>query len=440
MKYIQKKAWPLWGMTFLALLLSVLIAIASNKNQNLLWLLVISIPLFLIVTYFAWKTGHLLQKYSTDSLQFSEQDNHIEWLSHSVYPTKIASADLKVQIGNDQCSQPYSACIFNVDSMKNCDQEIFNDAPQERGPEYSKGSVNERLETYPLTAGGLVWQIGPGYIGCRTEIGHFNSKAFKKIAGRQEVKMIELKLSSVNNTNHLVDSFLEFAETLDGKMSNSLFSGSAFTTFSDAEGMIHFLCNLRELSDGKPIGIRICINDKKEFYQICYAIRKTQIIPDFIVVEGTFDRTDIVYFDQTIDNAMDLYDAVMFVSQTLQMYGLENKIKIIADGRIISCFDILKILALGANMICTEMPRYRIMKYPGDGQKVSFQLRSQNLYEYHNNLMNDTIQIMKVFGFRSIKDITLSKVISRLDVVHPKNFAKQNDPVSYSGAVQKVYN
>jgi hypothetical protein len=91
-------------------------------------------------------------------------------------------------------------------------------------------------------------------------------------------------------------------------------------------------------------------------------------------------------------------------------------------------------------MICTELPRYRIMKYPGTAQKLSVQLKCRNLYDLHNSLLKDTVQIMKVCGFRSVNDITLSKVISRLDVVHPKNFAKQNGTVSYQRAVQKAYN
>ena len=64
--------------------------------------------------------------------------------------------------------------------------------------------------------------------------------------------------------------------------------------------MIHFLDSLRELSGKKPIGIRLCISDKKEFREICHAIRKTQLIPDFIVVEGSFEVTALLFIKEFI--------------------------------------------------------------------------------------------------------------------------------------------
>jgi len=441
MKYIQKKAWPIWGMILLTLVLNVIIIIASSKNQNLLWVLVVSIPLFSISTYFAWQTGHLILRYFAEGLPRSVQLIHSKRLSHSVYAAKITTADLKVQIGNDQCSQPYNACIFNVGSMEGKDlASTFIHATKKKELEYSEYSVGEGLNTYHLAAGGLVWQIGSGYLGCRTENGHFNSKAFRKTAHRPEVKMIELKLSSAIKPIHPVDSFLGFAEPIERKIDNSIFSGSAYTTFRNAEAMIHFLNNLRELSGGKPIGMRLCINDKKEFYQICHAVRKTQLIPDFIVVEGSFESTGIVHTDQAFYTGIPLYEALLFVSQTLQMYGLQDKIQVIADGKIFSCFDILKLLALGANIVSTEMPLYTTIKYPGDGRKISLHYKSQNVYDFHDNLMKDTVQLMKICGFKSVSDITLSRFFSRLDVLHAKSHEELNGPILDPGSVKKIYN
>ena len=148
--------------------------------------------------------------------------------------------------------------------MEDTDLEsTFIQATNEKELEYSEYSVGQGLNTYHLATGDLVWQIVPDYIGCRAENGHFNSKAFKKIARRPEVKMIELKLSSAIKPIYPVDSFLGFAEPPDKKIDNNIFSSSAYTTFRNAEGMIHFLNGLRELSGGKPIGIRLCINDKR---------------------------------------------------------------------------------------------------------------------------------------------------------------------------------
>jgi hypothetical protein len=275
----------------------------------------VSIPSLIIAIYNAWQPGHF---------------------SHLIYPAKPTPTDLKVQIGNDQCSQPYHALIFNIHSTEHSDlANTFIDPVKSKEHDYSQFSVAEGLETYRLATGCLVLQIRPGYQEYQTENGHFNSTALKKIAQRAEVKMIEL---------------------------------TANPTFRNAEGMIHFLNNLREISGGKPIGIRLCIDDKKKFYQICHAARKTQLIPDFIVVEGC--TKNINHPQDAIQSRILLYDALQFVSQTLQLYGLQNRIKVIADGKITSGVQILKALALGANAVCMEMPRYTAIGYAVGSRKV----------------------------------------------------------------------
>ena len=176
--------------------------------------------------YNAWQTDQLFQEHFTNSLQPSAPQSHFEWLSHSIYPTKLAPTDLKVKIGNDQCSQPYTTCILNVGSMEDTDLgNTFIHATKEKELEYSEYSVDEGLNIYHLAAGGLVWQIESGYLGCRAENGHFNSKAFRKTARRPEVKMIELKLSSAIKPIYPVDSFLGFSEPIERKIDNSIFSG-----------------------------------------------------------------------------------------------------------------------------------------------------------------------------------------------------------------------
>lgn len=438
----QRPIWITIAIIVLALVLNIIIIkTAYTNNQNLLWILIVSISLLILAIYGAWQTKHLLRQYFIDSLKPTSPQNHFEMLSHSIYPSKIGPTELKVLIGNDQCTQPYDACIFNVTSMKNSDPEnIFIHQKSQKTIEYTKYSNDEGLSTYHLAAGGLLLQIGSGFIGCRTETGSFDNKAFKQTAHKAEIKMIELKLSSATNPIYSANLFLDTAEPFNRKRDNSIFPDSANTYFKEAEGMIHFLNNLRELSGGKPIGIRLCIHDKREFYQICHAVRKTQIIPDFIVVEDSFEIPGVVHSHKASQFGMPLYEALLFVSQTLQFYGLKKKIQIIADGKIISCFDILKVLALGANAVCTEMPDYSKTKYSGNGRKVSTPHKDQSVYDFHNSLMKATVQIMNICGFMTASDITLSKFFRRLDVLHSKTFEELNDSILYPGPLQKIYN
>ena len=441
---MSKKKKIIWTViiivTLTALLNTIIIAIATIYDPNVFWILIITIPLSAVGIYDVHQTIHLLDRYLTVDMRESGKHTNLEWLTDSIYPRAIKENDFKVPIGNDQCTQPYNSSMINIVSTKVFNLEKLKmQTPKEKKPDYFKNSMDEELSVYNLSGDDLVWQIGPDYIGCRTENGNFNSKIFKRNACRPEVKMIEVKLTSAIEYMHPIDPSLNIGYGAIPKTCNKRFPNSPYSTFSEVEGMIHFLDCLRELSGGKPTGIRTCISDKKEFYEICYAIRKSQVIPDFIVVEDLFQVASIANSDQAFKNGMPLYEALLFVSQTLQVHSLEKDIKLIAAGKFISGFDILKVLALGAKVVFTEMTGRANIKYHIKGQKASSFDKKQNVYDCHNSLMSATIRTMKACGIMSVSDITLSKFLRTLDVFHPKGFEKQDGPVSYPGIAKKAY-
>lgn len=423
----RKKLWLSCCIILLTILLNaIIIKAAYNSSPGLFWVLSVSVPLLVMSIYNAGQTYQLLRKQFIENPQPFIKQTHFDWLSRSSYSSKIEESGLKVLVGNDQCRQPYNLCVLNIGSIKKDDlSKPFSHAIKKEKPGYSKNS-GEGVSTYRLEGDDLVWQIRPDYSGCRSENGNFDSKIFKQLASRPEVKMIELVLPSEIKPRYPVDSFLDIEDRASKKGSTSDFQYSAYTAFREAEGMIYFLSNLRELSGGKPIGIRLCINDKKDLHEICYAIRKTEVIPDFIVVEGSVEKKGIVQLGEVCHTGLLLYEALLFVSKTLQNYALEKRIKIIAAGNINSGFDIVKIIALGANAVCAELPGYSSNKY--------------HAAEFHNIVMKKTVQVMKAYGFRSISDITLSKFFRKLNVLHFKNAGELSGSISYIGSVKKIYN
>lgn len=432
----KKIIWSIGIIIVLGVFVNAIVITAAYMYiPNLFWVLLVTMPLLIVGIYNAKQINHLLDKYRIISLRATEKQNKYEWLSHSIYPNKIEEDDLKVMIGNDQCNQPYNVCIFNIQSLKNTQaKKSIVQGITDKKFGYSKSLYGERLQSYYMAGENLVWQIGPNFMGCRTENGNFNSKVFKENACLPEVKMIELILSTAIKPVYNADSSLHVGDTLNTKTNTKIFPNSSYSTFTEAEGMIHFLDSLRELSGGKPIGIRLCISDKKDFHEICHAIGKTQLIPDFIVVEGSFESYSIGRINKGSPTVMPLYEALLFVSQTLQVYALEKKIKIIAHGKIISCFDILKVLALGADAVCTEMPGYSTID-----RKTSSLYKGQNVNDFYDNLMKATAQAMEICGFKNVGDITLSKLFRRLDILHSSGFETVNGPISYPGTVKKLY-
>jgi glutamate synthase domain-containing protein 2 len=116
---------------------------------------------------------------------------------------------------------------------------------------------------------------------------------------------------------------------------------------------VHFIAQLRELSDGKPIGFKLTIGRKSEFVAICKAMVETDILPDFITVDGGEGGTGAAPLEYSNSVGMPLREAVAFIADCFTGFGQKQHIRIIASGKIFTGFHLVKNMALGAD-ICNS--------------------------------------------------------------------------------------
>lgn len=121
------------------------------------------------------------------------------------------------------------------------------------------------------------------------------------------------------------------------------------SAFDTPTGLMTFIGQLRELSDGKPVGFKLCIGHKREFMCIVKAMLKTEILPDFIVVDGSEGGTGAAPLEFANHIGTPLVEGLAFVHNTLRGAGLRSKIKIGASGKLVTAFDLCRIGALGAD-------------------------------------------------------------------------------------------
>lgn len=119
---------------------------------------------------------------------------------------------------------------------------------------------------------------------------------------------------------------------------------------SNSVELMDFVKQLREGSGGKPIGMKICIGNRSEFLGICKAMVETKTYLDFITVDGGEGGTGAAPIEYSDHVGMPLRDALAFVYDALQGFGLKDQIKIIASGKVVSGFDIIRALATGADL------------------------------------------------------------------------------------------
>ncbi|EEI92647.1 glutamate synthase domain protein [Sphingobacterium spiritivorum ATCC 33300] len=365
-----------------------------------------------------------------------------EWVAHSVFPCHINNHDLRTTVGNSQCKQPYSLSVFNISAMsygalsKTAITALNKGAGlQNFAHNTGEGGISE----YHVNGGDLIWQVGTGYFGCRNEDGKFDDKLFEEKSNRPYVKMIELKLSQGAKPGHggilpAAKNTPEIAAIRHVIPGTDVMSPPAHSAFSTPEEMMLFIQHMRDLSNGKPIGFKICIGDKQEFIDICHAMQITQIVPDFISIDGSEGGTGAAPLEFTDNLGMPLYDALTFVTKTLIAFGLKKHIKILVSSRIVTGFDLLKAIALGADACYSArgmmfaLGCIQALKCNEDVCPVGVATQKPNLYkgldvenkyvrvaQFHRNTLRATVEIMEACGFKTLNDVSADKFFRKVD-------------------------
>ncbi|MBN2638167.1 MAG: FMN-binding glutamate synthase family protein [Bacteroidales bacterium] len=284
-----------------------------------------------------------------------------EWMPHSIYAKNFGTIDQnpRIIVGGPDCKKPYNASILNISAMsfgalsKNAVMAM-NKGAKIGG--FAQNTGEGGLSPYHLKHGGdIIWQIGTGYFGCRTKDGKFSPELFKEKATLDQVKMIEIKISQGAKPGHggvlpASKNTDEIAKIRLVEPHKDVLSPPMHSTFSNAKELTLFIKQLRDLSEGKPVGFKLCIGQPDEFTDICEAMRETGIKPDFITVDGGEGGTGAAPVEFSNSLGMPLREGLSFVYDTLIKYDLKKDIKLIASGKVISAFDMVRTMALGADM------------------------------------------------------------------------------------------
>ena len=293
-----------------------------------------------------------------------------EWVNHSMSPTKLLNHDFRIWIGGKPdapvsasasvgaCTQPYSASVFNISALSfgslsaNAIQAL-NKGAQMGGfaHDTGEGSISAH---HRVNGGDLIWEIGSGYFGCRNDDGTFNAERFTTNARDPQVKLIEIKMSQGAKPGHggilpgpKVTAEIAAARGVpEGKDCISPSSHSAFSTPLE---MMHFIVKLRELSGGKPVGFKLCIGHPWEWFAIVKAMLATNITPDVIVVDGAEGGTGAAPGEFSDHVGAPVQEGLQLVHNTLVGVNLRSCISIGAAGKITSAFDLVRLMALGAD-------------------------------------------------------------------------------------------
>ena len=278
------------------------------------------------------------------------------WLNHSLQPTHIEDKNFRVQVGEGE--NAYNCAVLNISgtsfgAMSPPAIQALNAGARLGGFAHNTGEGS--FSKYHQKGGGdVIWQISTGYFGCRTSDGQFDADKFARTAADIQIKMIEIKLSQGAKPGHggmLMAPKVtpEIAEARGIEPYQDCISPNCHSEFSTPRELLGFVARLRELSCGKPVGIKLCIGHPWEFAAIVKAMVETKEVVDFITVDGAEGGTGAAPVEFTDHLGCPLRDALVYVDNTLKGAGLRNRVKVAASGKIVSAWDMVRHLALGAD-------------------------------------------------------------------------------------------
>ena len=372
--------------------------------------------------------------------QLDVQAAGYEWINHSVAPSQVATHDFRLTIGPDT-AQPYSASVFNISAMSfgalSANAILALNAGAKRGGfahDTGEGSISAH---HRVNDGDLIWEIGSGYFGCRNPDGSFNPDKFAENARSPQVKLIEVKLSQGAKPGHGgvlpgPKVTAEIAEARGVPVGVDCVSPAAHSAFTTPLEMMQFIAQLRELSGGKPTGIKLCIGHPWEWFAMVKAMLASGITPDFIVVDGAEGGTGAAPVEFTDHVGSPLQEGLLLVHNTLRGAGLRQRIRIGAAGKVVSAFDIARLMALGADWCnsargfmfalgCIQAQHCHTGQCP-TGVTTQDPLRQQSLvvpdkadrvYHFHQQTLHALQELVQAAGLQHPHDITAHHIVRR---------------------------
>ena len=372
--------------------------------------------------------------------QLDVQAPGFEWINHSVAPSQLATHDFRITIG-PETAQPYSASVFNISAMSfgalSANAILALNAGAKRGG-FAHDTGEGSISAYHRVHGGdLVWEIGSGYFGCRHADGSFDPEKFAHSARDPQVKLIELKLSQGAKPGHggvLPGPKVtpEIAAARGVPMGVDCVSPAAHSAFATPLAMMQFIAQLRELSGGKPTGFKLCIGHPWEWFAMVKAMLASGITPDFIVVDGSEGGTGAAPVEFTDHVGSPLQEGLLLVHNTLRGAGLRGRIRLGCAGKVVSAFDIARMMALGADWCnsargfmfalgCIQAQSCHTGRCP-TGVTTQDPVRQRSLvvpdkavrvYNFHQQTLHALQELVQAAGLQHPSDITAHHIVRR---------------------------
>jgi glutamate synthase domain-containing protein 2 len=374
---------------------------------------------------------------------------------HSLVPVAKPEAPPRARVGGPDCRAPYDMALLNVSAMSFGSLSAnailaLNEGARRGGFAHDSGEGG--LSEYHLRPGGdLIWEIGTGYFGARTERGDFDETKFKDRAAADAVKCVSLKLSQgakpgVGGVLPGAKVGAEIAAVRGVEQGRTVISPPYHRVFHTPRELVLFIAKMRELAGGKPTGFKLCLGSRQQFLAVCKATSAEGVTPDFIVVDGSEGGTGAAPLEYVDHVGTPLTDGLVTVHNALVGMGLREKIKIGAGGKVATGADMVKRLIQGADYTnaartmmfavgCIQAQKCHTNRCPVGvatqdprrSRALDVADKAERVHLYQHATVDSCLRIMSSMGVARPDELRPHMLSRRVDATRVRSYAQLYD-------------
>lgn len=285
------------------------------------------------------------------------------FVPHPFPDLAVDSVAPKVLTIGPYCRYPFSATsFFNVSAMS------FGAISQPAVTALSRGAAmagcwlntgEGGLSSHHLEGGcDLVFQIGTAKYGVRDSAGLLDDEKLLEVAAHPQVKMFEIKISqgAKPGKGGILPGIkvTEIIATTRGiQPGKDSISPNGHPDIRSVDQLLTKIAHIRELS-GKPVGFKLVVGGTSFFDDLCLAIKQRgieQFAPDFISLDSGDGGTGAAPQSLLDCAGLNIRETLPMVSDKLAEYGLRDRVKLIAAGKLVTPVEVAWALCAGADFI-----------------------------------------------------------------------------------------
>jgi glutamate synthase domain-containing protein 2 len=214
------------------------------------------------------------------------------------------------------------------------------------------------LSPYHLEGGAdLVFQIGTAKYGVRDAEGRLDEAKLRAVAAHAQVRMFEIKLSQGAKPGKggiLPGAKVtpEIAAIRGIPVRVDSISPNRHPEVAGVGDLLDMVERVRAVT-GKPTGFKLVVGDGGFFDDLCAEIlrRGSAAAPDFISVDGAEGGTGAAPMSLLDNMGLPLRESLPLVVDKLIEYGLRERVKVIASGKLVTPAEVAWALCMGADAV-----------------------------------------------------------------------------------------